>query len=225
MATVLTDPKSSAHGEIATLADLLERLGDVPLERIRFRPAPGTATEADLEFCPGDEFHLAELVDGTLVEKPMGSFESQLAMILGQLLLNFLDKNDFGIVLGPDAPLQYRAGLIRKPDVSFFAWHHFPNRKVPKGWSMKLAPDLAVEVLSRSNTRREMERKRKECFSAGTRLVWEIDPKARTSAVHTSPNRCTMIDEKGTLEGGKVLPGFKLRVKDLFKRAGEHEPE
>ncbi|MSR60514.1 MAG: Uma2 family endonuclease [Planctomycetaceae bacterium] len=144
---------------------------------------------------------------------------------LGSALLNFFEKHDLGIVLGAAAPLRYRPGLIRTPDVSFFAWRHFSKRKLPKGWSLKLAPDLSIEILSPDNSNQEMELKRKECFSAGTKVVWEIDPKTRTIAVYRSPNRSTTITERGTLDGGKVLPGFKLRVKDLFKRAGEQEPE
>lgn len=225
MSTVLNEPKRSAKRQTETLADLIGRLGDIPPERIRLWPSPGTATERDLESCPEDQSRLVELVEGTLVEKPMGNFESHLALVLAQMLLNFLDKHNLGILLGPDSILRYRAGLIRKPDVSFFSWRHFPSRKLPRTWSLKLAPDLAVEILSPSNTRREMERKRQECFAAGTRLVWEIDPRSRKVAVYTSPERCATIDEKGTLDGGKVLPGFKLRVKDLFKRADEHVQE
>ncbi|MSR60746.1 MAG: hypothetical protein EXS05_24420 [Planctomycetaceae bacterium] len=79
---MLSKSERSAPSKIATLADLLERLGDVPLERIRFRPAPGTATEEFLESAPDEEFRLAELVEGTLVEKPPGIFESRLAVVL-----------------------------------------------------------------------------------------------------------------------------------------------
>ena len=64
---------------IETLADLHARLGNVPLQRIRCHPAPGTATEADVLVYPRGEKRLYELVDGVLVEKPMGYYESLLA--------------------------------------------------------------------------------------------------------------------------------------------------
>jgi Uma2 family endonuclease len=79
-----------------------------------------------------------------------------------------------------------------------------------------VAPDLAVEVLSRSNTPREMARKRREYCEAGTRLVWEVDPAARTVTVFTSPERFTVLDATQTLDGGSVLPGFTLALADLF---------
>ena len=90
MTTFATDPA------IETLDDLLHRLGRVPLHRIRLHPPPGTATEADVLVYPHGEKRLCELVDGVLVEKPMGYYESLLAGVLIQLLRNFLDERDLG---------------------------------------------------------------------------------------------------------------------------------
>jgi hypothetical protein len=78
-----------APAEIRTLADLRQRLGGIPLERIGFHPAPGTATEQDVVEVEARENRLCELVDGTLVEKAMGFEESRLAAELftsGQIL-------------------------------------------------------------------------------------------------------------------------------------------
>ena len=88
-----------APPEIETLADLLHRLGDIPLERIRFRPYPGTATEEDVVAAEARTGRLCELVDGVLVEKGMGYYESRLAAILLHFLEGFLDHNDLGITL------------------------------------------------------------------------------------------------------------------------------
>ena len=85
---------------IETLADLHERLGNVPLQRIRCHPAPGTATEADVLVYPRGEKRLYELVDGVLVEKPMGYYESLLAAMLIRFLGSFLEAHDLGLVLG-----------------------------------------------------------------------------------------------------------------------------
>src|SRR5262245_23693491 len=104
---------------IETLADLLERLGGVPLERIRFHPFPGTATEEDVLMRPGGEKRLFELVDGVLVEKPMGYYESLLAALLIEFLAPFVRERDLGIVLGADATLHLAPGLVRLPDVCF----------------------------------------------------------------------------------------------------------
>jgi Uma2 family endonuclease len=164
-----------------------------------------------------------ELVDATLVEKPMGWFESRLAAMLIQILGGFVEQHQLGFVLGEAATLRYSAGLIREPDVSYFSWSRFPGRKLPRGSFLNMAPDLAVEILSPGNTRREMARKRRECFSAGTKLVWEIEPQTRTVAGHTVPSRSKTINEKGILDGGKVIPGFRLSVRELFERAGTQE--
>ena len=78
------------------------------------------------------------------------------------------------------------------------------------------APNLAVEVLSRSNTKAEMARKRREYFEAGVRLVWEVDPRARTVAVYETPEQATVLDASATLDGGEMLPGFALPLIELF---------
>ncbi len=88
-----------------SFADMWERLGQVPLERIRMFPAPGTATVEDVErLCDREPKRLCELVDGVLVEKPMGHVESQLAVRLSHLLSGYLDEHDLGIAVGADGP-------------------------------------------------------------------------------------------------------------------------
>ena len=139
---------SSAPG---TLADLHERLGSIPLHRIRCQPAPGTATEADVLIHFNGEKRLCELVDGVLVEKPMGYYESRLAACLIGFLEHFLDVHDLGIVLGADATLRLAPGLVRLPDVSFISWEHFPNRELPA----EPIPDSGTRSCSRSIERRE----------------------------------------------------------------------
>lgn len=214
----------SAHTDtrsIETLADLVERLGGVPLERIRMRPPPGAATEQDLVRSDGARDGLCELADGVLVEKPMGYYESRLAAVLIGFLEAFLQTQDLGIVLGPDGALRLMAGLVRLPDVSFLSWDHFPGRLLPKGQVLGRAPDLAVEILSPKNTVAEMARKRAEYFAAGTRLHWELDPDTRVVTVYASPDVASVLDETHTLNGGLVLPGFSLPIRTWFARAGQ----
>ena len=87
------------------------------------------------------------------------------------------------------------------------------DRKAP---ILDLAPDLAVEVLSKSNSRGEMQRKLRDYFAAGTKLVWYVDPKKRTVRVYTDPDNAATLTEDRTLDGGDVLPGFTLRLRELF---------
>jgi Uma2 family endonuclease len=108
---------------------------------------------------------------------------------------------------------------MRAPDVSFIRWERFPGRRFPDEAVLQLAPDLAVEVLSRGNTRKEMQLKLKEYSAAGTLLVWYIDPERRRATIYTSPVDGEQIDEKGVLDGRDVLPGFRLKLKKLFAHA------
>ena len=101
-------------------------------------------------------------------------------------------------------------------------WERLPGRRIPSEPIPDLAPDLAVEVLSPGNTPGEMARKRQEYFAAGVRLVWLVDPEARTVEVYTDPEQSTVRHEADTLEGGAVLPGFALPLRELFAEL-EHQ--
>ena len=205
----------------ATLADLLKRLGDVPPERIRLYRPLGSATEQDVIDIEARENRLCELVDGVLVEKTVGYYEARLALLIGHFLENFLEQHDLGIVLGADGTLRLMPGLVRIPDISFISWQRLPNRELPAEPIPDLVPDLAVEVLSEGNTVAEMRRKLAEYFRVGVRLVWFIDPTLRCAEVYTAPNKVRQLNEDQVLKGGKVLPGFSLRLRDLFARAGK----
>jgi Uma2 family endonuclease len=201
-----------------TAADLLKRLGGIAADRLRLRPAPGTATEQDLLDIERREGRLYELVDGVLVEKVMGIEESVLAMWLGHLLQNFLESHDLGFVAGPDGPIRLLPGLVRLPDVSFISRDRLPNRALPREPILRLAADLAVEVLSPENTRGEMARKVREYFLAGVRLVWLVDPRKRLVRVYTAPDQLIRLTERDALDGGEVLPGLQLPVRRIFER-------
>jgi Uma2 family endonuclease len=224
MSTVLTSPPPAPAppaGKIDTVADLLHQLGDIPAHRVLWDPVPGTATEADVvRYVDGDDKRLVELIDGTLVEKTMGAFEGRLGLLVGHFMEDFLEIHDLGIAFGADAPFRILPRQVRLPDVSFVSWTKLPNRELPRESVAPLIPDLAVEVLSESNTRREMERKRKDYFAAGVRRVWQIDPDTGSAEVFTAPENPTLIGPDGELDGADVLPGFRLSLKRLFDRAG-----
>ena len=203
-----------------TAADLHDHLGHIPLHRIRLYPPPGTAALADVLAVQEQEDRLCELVDGVLVEKAMGYYESRLALLIGYFLEVFLQLHDLGIVLGADGMLQLLHDQVRIPDVSFLSWVHFPDRELPSEPIPRLVPDLAVEVLSASNTAQEMNRKLQEYFAAGTQLVWYVDPEARGITVYTAPEQWIELGIEDVLDGGNVLPGFQLSIRELFDRAG-----
>jgi Uma2 family endonuclease len=204
------------------VADLLERLGNVPPERVLLSPSPGHATEADLIAANSDRSRLCELVDGVLVEKAMGYLESLLAIFIGGALNDFVLPRNLGLVSGPDGLMRLFPGLVRIPDVAYACWERFPDRCVPREPIPDLAPDLAIEILSQSNTSKEMARKRLDYFTAGVRLVWIIDPSQRTAHVFNAPEQFVSFDASGTLDGGNVLPGFFIALVELFSILDRH---
>jgi Uma2 family endonuclease len=199
-----------------TVAELLQKLGGIPAERVLLDPPPGTATEEDVLAIERREGRICELIDGVLVEKAMGVEESFLAMWLGYLLNRFLAECKVGFLTGADGALRLMPGLVRIPDISFLSWEQLPKRKIPKKAIPDLYPDLAVEVLSASNTKAEIERKIREYFLSGTRLVWLVDPRKRTIRVYTAPDQSRLVKEGQTLDGGDVLPGLSLPLREVF---------
>jgi Uma2 family endonuclease len=200
-----------------TFAEFHARLGGIPLNRIWMTPPPGTATEADLfTSWTTPPHHRPELVDGTLVEKS-GSFWG--GVIVGSIIGHvgrFVEDHSLGVCLMGNLPFRLRPDLIRVPSFSFTPWDRFPNAEPPDEEIASFVPALIVEVPNETNTASELERKVAEYFAAGCKLAWIIDPHTKTAKAYTSAKKFKEIDETGTLDGGKVLPGFTLALTDLF---------
>lgn len=182
-------------------------------------PTPGTATKRDL--LRNNESIGAmpcELVDGTLVQKTVGYEESEIAVLIATMFNNFILPRKLGIVLGVAGTLRIVPGRYRAPDVSFIPRKSFPGGKRPKDPIPSLVPALVVEVLSKGNTKKEMEGKLREYFTGGAKLVWLVDPKKRNVRVYTSRTDFETRGETDSLDGGSVLPGFQLAIRQLFDR-------
>src|SRR5262245_41329605 len=205
------------------MAELLASLGDLPASRVRLQPPPGQATEKDVLYLQAHKDRLCELVDGTLVEKAMAFYESRLAMVLIHLISNFLDEHDLGIVTGPDGMMRLGRGLVRIPDVAFLSWKQFPNHLLPREPIPDLFPNLAVEIMSASNTVKEMARKRREYFKAGAQVVWLVYPDEKKIEVYSSVKNCLTYQDDQVVPGEPVLPGFQLSIRDWFQRADAQE--
>lgn len=197
-----------------TVADLLHQLGDIPPHRILLHPTPGTATEADLlNALDGANKVLCELVNRTLVEKPMGFQESRIAVKLIRYLDEFVEKHDLGFITGSDGPYRMKMKNVRLPDVTYISWDRFASREdADKPKICPASPDLVVEVLSESNTKKEIEQKQLEYFETGVKLLWIIDPMKRTVTIQRPNGTSDILDHKGKLNGDTVLPGFKLEI-------------
>lgn len=130
-------------------------------------------------------------------------------------IAQYLDAHPIGVVMAETGyTTERRPDTVRAPDLSFVSYD-----RLPPGWHERyseIAPDLAVEVLSKSNTAREIEKKIAEYFAKGTRLVWIADPAKRTVAVHVLDARPYMLGRYEMLHGGDVLPGFRVPVNKFF---------
>ncbi len=200
-----------------TIAELIEQLG-VSADRIRYQPSPGTATEADvIALC--DQNIYCELIDGVLVEKAVGQYESRMAMLLGHYLLSYLEMHDIGVVHGADSPHRFFAGQIRYPAVAFVAYDRLPDGRPTHEPIAPWVPNLAVEIISQSNTKREMTDKAVVYFASGVELVWYVSPKSRTVDVYTAPDVFTTLGVDDSLDGGDILPGFSLSIQKWFDKA------
>jgi Uma2 family endonuclease len=171
---------------------------------------------------PGDVLY--EVVDGRFVElPPMGAYESDIA----NWLATFLNENALEGRLGRAfVELLFRIDvardLKRRPDVAFVSAARWPfGRRVPKGEAWDMVPDLAVEVVSKSNTADEILAKLEDYFRAGTRLVWVVCPSVRQVYVYTSPTDVQILAEPADLDGGEVVSDFHLSLLRLF----EDEPD
>jgi Uma2 family endonuclease len=199
-----------------TAADLTRKFGAIPMNRLRLDRYP--ADETDVVELHETEKRLYELVDGYLLEKDVASQESVIALALGSYLRQFVKPLKLGFVMGEQGMLKLRPGLVRIPDVSFVHRDQFPDKKMPDMAILDRYPDLAIEVLSPSNTDEEMEEKIEDYFSNGTRLVWIVDLPTKSVQVLESADRlkAKTLSIKDTLDGGPVLPGFQLPIATLF---------
>ena len=208
-----------------TLADILAALGNIPAHRVLVHPFPGTAEEYHLDDPEIIKGRICELIDGTIVEKAMGWHSEYLGTRILILLGAYLQEHNLGELGGAAAQIRLAEALIRIPDVSFIRWDSVDDTddiERPAKFYLDHAPDLAVEVLSPSNTAGEMTRKLAEYAVAGVKIVWIVDPETQTVDVFT---KAKLKHKKtfavgDTLDGGKILPGFALPVATIFaKRA------
>ena len=230
MTTALTAPPEASPPEAepteaadaaTNVAELIERLGGVPAGRILLDPPPGTATEADLlRRAHAPERRLCELVEGTLVEKPMSHEESVLAAWLCHLVHAGVRVRPLGKLSTEGGSLRLAGRLVRRPDVAFTPHDRLPPRGQRPPPIPDAAPTFAVEILSDSNTEGEMDRKRREYFAAGTRLVWLVQWRDRSVTVYRHPGRPDagerIDDPSATLDGGDALPGFAVTLAEVF---------
>jgi Uma2 family endonuclease len=169
---------------------------------------------------------LYEVVDGLIVEKNVGATEAVIVSILDQHVGMFTWTHRLGRVV-PEMIFRINVpkDLQRRPDVAFISNARWPyNSRVPNVAVWDIVPDLAVEVVSPSNTAFEVQRKIHKYFDAGVSQVWIIYPPQREVYVYASTNRIEVLQLGQELDGGDLIPGFRLSLATLFEE-DDAEPD
>jgi len=166
-----------------------------------------------------EDAYRVELVRGRILrEPPPAEAHDWLSFELGWAIRTFAREHDLGIVVANSTfILHVDPPTVRMPDVAFIAKRSLPTGGFSMERSWRVAADLAVEVLSPSNTAIEIQQKVLEYLDCGTRLVWVVDPAARCVTVYRSRVDIRLLKEQDVLEGGDVLPGFRLQLAELFE--------
>ncbi len=176
-------------------------------------------TEAELEALPNDGFN-HELVDGELVMSPKNNFfHEHICMRLAAAMRIYANQHRLGVVLGSSAGYWMSNRNCRAPDISFISKARLAslNFKPNSRRFFPGAPDLAVEVLSPSNSRREINERLKDFFSSGAQLAWIIHPEEEYVEICQSLTDRKLLGPGAELDGGSLLPGFRYPMADLFK--------
>jgi Uma2 family endonuclease len=162
---------------------------------------------------PENASRLFEYIGGEVVEVVSSARSSKIALRIGYFIIGYLLQHDIGHATGADGG--YRVGIERYiPDVGFISRARLPD--LPDLSYIPQAPDLAVEVLSPSNSEKDMRTKVVNYLSVGT-VVWVVDPEFKLVEVYQPSQPVKKVRLDDTLDGGEVLPGFTVAVKDLFQ--------
>jgi Uma2 family endonuclease len=158
-----------------------------------------------------------EIVNGVLVNMGNSGIEhGYIASILNILVGGYVLSHKLGIICDSSTAFKMKAGNKRAPDLSFVSKMRLKGvKRLPKGF-FEGAPDLAVEVISPSNTFEELHDKIVEYFENGCRLVWVINPDEQSVLVYYHPQPDRLLKITDVLDGEQVIPGFTLPVADLF---------
>lgn len=174
----------------------------------------------DVESLPPGVGPLYEMIDGRVVEPPeMSAFETLHANRISEAITLFFAQSGR---LGQHAVemlfrLDPESRRMRRPDLAFVSYERWPRERrflLTEGWHV--VPDLTVEVISPNDLAVEVLDKLDDYFRAGVRQVWVVYPRHGRVFVYNSPKSVTVLDTTDILEGGDVLPGFQLRLADLF---------
>jgi len=159
-----------------------------------------------------------ELIRGELIMmSPAGFNHGWIAIRIGSRIANFVEAHGLGMPIGAETGflISRNPDTVRAPDAGFVRAERLGPKPI-QGF-FPGSPDLAVEVLSPDDRRAEVLAKVQMWLDAGCQAVWIVDPLKRTVAVHRSGVATTHLGENDTLTESDLLPGFMLRVAEIFE--------
>ena len=159
-----------------------------------------------------------ELVKGELIQmSPTGDEHGQVTVTLTASLYLQVKKHNLGRVYAAETgfKLESDPDTVRAPDIAFVSRERVEATGTLTGFRSG-APDLVVEVLSPSDRIGKVEAKVKQWLETGARMVWVVSPKLKTVTVYRSLSDIVTLTEKASLDGGDVVPGFQIKVADIF---------
>jgi Uma2 family endonuclease len=174
-----------------------------------------TAEEFFLLPAPSDGSQ-QELVRGEIITMPPpGGLHGATCSRTDRKLGAFIDGGPGGVLVCNDTGFitERAPDSVRGPDLSY--WTKERLQEIPVGY-IEIAPDMLVEVLSPSNTSKQIRAKLQEYFARGVRLAWVIAPEDRTLTIYRTLDEGRVLHENATVTGEDVLPGFTCRVSDLL---------
>jgi Uma2 family endonuclease len=163
---------------------------------------------------------LYEIVNGKYVELPMSIYAIWIASYLSQCLGPYAKEHRLGIVVSEALfiidPVK---DIRRRPDVAFVSAATWPlDRPLPETGDWQVIPDLTVEVVSPNDLFEEVLKKMREYFNYGVKQVWIISPASQQIHIYDSPTQPRILGIDQDLEGGTLLPGFRMPVSSLFQQ-------
>jgi Uma2 family endonuclease len=174
---------------------------------------------ADELLAKPDDGFLYELIKGELIKvsPPPGHEHGRITMNLAVPLYEYVKKNQLGKVYAAETGylLEQNPDTVRAADVSFISRQRLKQKGRVEGYWIG-APDLAAEVISPSDTFKRIEEKVKQWLESGVRLLWVVSPKMRNVTIYRTLLDVEVLTEKDTLDGGDVIPGFQIKVAEIF---------
>ena len=168
-----------------------------------------------------DDREGCEFVNGRWVEKNVSAQSDRVGVRLLSSLNLFAEEQQLGLVFGPECGYQCfpdEPRRVRKPDISLVRLGRLPDNRAPRG-NIRIAPDLAVEVVSPNDLAEEINVKVMQYLAVGVRLVWVLYPESRSAWAFRAGGAAAWAAGDGELSGEDVVPGFAVRLESLFAGA------